>query len=72
VGLTLGEWLRNYHQPWHINEPTPEDIAWGIIDVTGWPASPELLMWLTEHIENQIGRRVHFKSDSTKIIGKSE
>jgi hypothetical protein len=59
AGITLGEWIRHYHQDWNINDPTPEDIAWGIIDVTRWPASPELIMWLTKHIanlENKIGK----------------
>jgi hypothetical protein len=50
-GITFGEWFRNYHQEWHIEPFSPEEIAWGIIGRNNWIASPELLLSLTDFVK---------------------
>jgi hypothetical protein len=50
-GITFGDWFRNYHQEWHIEPFSPEEIAWGIIARNNWIASPELLLSLTDFVK---------------------
>jgi hypothetical protein len=48
-GITLGEWFREYNT--ESPEFTPEDIAWTLVTKQPWPATPELMAWLTQLVE---------------------
>jgi hypothetical protein len=65
-GITLRRWFRHYNtEPAHF---TPEDIAWMVIDKTGWPPTPLLMMWLVRRLEDLELDRVknHFESEKSE------
>lgn len=43
-GITLEQWVRDYGLEGF--EPTPEEIAWGVVARLKTPATPELLAYL--------------------------
>jgi hypothetical protein len=66
-GITLRRWFRHYNtEPAHF---TPEDIAWMVIDKTGWPPTPLLMMWLVRRLEDL---ELDSEKCRQKLSGQSE
>jgi hypothetical protein len=49
--ITFGQWFRTYHK--ENFTVTDEEVAWGVMERKGWPATPELLANLIEVIRDQ-------------------